>query len=406
MAEKIAIKIPDTEQEGTQSVIERWFKQPGDSVTEFEPLLELSTDKVSMEISAPAGGILSEIRKNAGEAVKPGDVVGYISPKAVGETVSSAPKEERTPPKVSKTTAGGPPMRLSPAVKRLIKQYSLDISQIRGSGLGGRVTFKDVRNYLEARDTQEPQTFVARSETPTPYRAEPAAGPLKSRKIPHSQMRKSIASHMVESMLRTAPHVTAIFDADFSAIMAHRQKHKEEFLQRGVRLTFTAYFVDAAVKALQAIPEVNSRWHEDALELFSDCNIGIATALDNGLIVPVLHKAQDLHLFGIADRLQDLTTRAREGRLAPSEVQNGTFTITNHGVSGSLIATPIINQPQSAILGIGKMEYRYVVEEQAGKLLPQIKPMAYVTLTIDHRALDGFTANKFLTRFVAALQEW
>ena len=405
MAEKIAIKIPDTEQEGTQSVVERWFKQPGDSVKEFEPLLELSTDKVSMEISAPASGILSEISKNAGEEVKPGDVVGYISGKAVGESVSKSPKEEKAPPKVSKTAEGGPPMRLSPAVKRLIKEYSLDISQIRGSGLGGRVTFKDVRHYLETREATEPQTFVTRSEPPVEYNVVTPTGPLKSRKIPHSQMRKSIASHMVESMLRTAPHVTAVFDADFSAIMAHRQKHKEEFLQRGVRLTFTAYFVDAAVKALQAIPEVNSRWHEDALELFSDCNIGIATALDNGLIVPVLHKAQDLHLFGIADRLQDLTTRAREGRLTPAEVQNGTFTITNHGVSGSLIATPIINQPQSAILGIGKMEYRYVVEEQAGKLLPQIKPMAYVTLTIDHRALDGFTANKFLTKFVAALQE-
>lgn len=209
---------------------------------------------------------------------------------------------------------------------------------------------------------------------------------------------------MVESALKTAPHVTAVFEADLSAIVADRLKQQAEFEKRGAKLTYTAYFVAAAVKALQAVPEVNSRWHDDALELFADCNIGIATAVTGGLVVPVIHQAQQLDLFGIAKRLQELTERARNGKLEPRDLQNGTFTMTNHGVSGSLMATPIINQPQSAILGIGKLEKRAVVAEREDGDVIQIKPMAYVTLTIDHRTLDGFQANAFLTKFVDALQ--
>ena len=219
-------------------------------------------------------------------------------------------------------------------------------------------------------------------------------------------MRLGIANHMVESMLKVAPHVTAIFDMDMSAVIAHRAANKVNFEQRGVKLTFTAYFVQAALQALEAVPQVNSKWHDDVLEVFADVNVGIATALEDGLIVPVIHKVQNLNLLGIADRLQDLTGRARKGGLQPGDVQGGTFTITNHGVSGSLIATPIINQPQSAILGIGKMEKRVVVTEDSGIEALAIKPKIYVTLTIDHRALDGYQANKFLTRFVSVIENW
>jgi 2-oxoglutarate dehydrogenase E2 component (dihydrolipoamide succinyltransferase) len=200
--------------------------------------------------------------------------------------------------------------------------------------------------------------------------------------------------------------VTAVFDADLSAVVAHRHQQSEAFQQKGVRLTYTAYFVAAAVKALQAIPEVNSHWHEDALEIFSDCNIGIATAVEGGLLVPVLHQAQTLDLLDIASRLQELTDKARAGKLEPADLRHGTFTITNHGVSGSLIATPIIHQPQTAILGIGKLEKRLVVVEEKGKDTLHILPMIYVTLTIDHRALDGFQANTFLGKFVEALANW
>lgn len=287
---------------------------------------------------------------------------------------------------------------LSPAVKYLAKKYNIDVKGIKGTGAGGRVTALDVEQYLS-------KTPGAKKAAPVPD-ASSQPSTIPGKRIPHSRMRKLIADHMVESMLRTAPHVTAVFDADMSAVIAHRKKEKKKFEKSGVKLTFTAYFVQAAVKALRATPEANSRWHEDALEIFEDCNIGIATALDDGLIVPVIQKAQKLDLFQTASVLQDLTDRARQGKLKPDEIQNGTFTITNHGVNGSLIATPIINQPQSAILGIGKLEKRVVVVEKKGRDTTEIKPMVYVTLTIDHRVLDGFKANQFLTEFVRTLQKW
>jgi 2-oxoglutarate dehydrogenase E2 component (dihydrolipoamide succinyltransferase) len=211
---------------------------------------------------------------------------------------------------------------------------------------------------------------------------------------------------MVQSVA-TAPHVTSVFEAELSGIVQHREGSKTDFEKRGVKLTFTAYFVKATVDALKAVPEVNSRWHDDALEIYDDINIGVATALGSGgLIVPVITKAQDLDLFGIAQRLQDLTDRARNEKLDPRDVQNGTFTISNHGVSGSLIASPIIiNQPQSAILGVGKMEQRAKPARDSYNVV-EIRPMCYVTLTIDHRVLDGFQANKFLTSWVGALSEF
>jgi Pyruvate/2-oxoglutarate dehydrogenase complex, dihydrolipoamide acyltransferase (E2) component, and related enzymes len=226
---------------------------------------------------------------------------------------------------------------------------------------------------------------------------------MTGRRVPHNQMRRSIAQHMVQSVA-TAPHVTSVFDADLSAVVAHRDANKNEFQSRGVKLTYTAYFVRATVAALKAVPEANSRWHDDALEIFDDINIGVATALGaGGLIVPVILKAQDLDLFATAQALQDLTERARSEKLDARDVQNGTFTISNHGVSGSLMAAPIIiNQPQSAILGVGKMERRVVPAAASGDEIT-VKPMCYVTLTIDHRVLDGFQANQFLTAWVDAL---
>jgi 2-oxoglutarate dehydrogenase E2 component (dihydrolipoamide succinyltransferase) len=216
-------------------------------------------------------------------------------------------------------------------------------------------------------------------------------------------MRRSIAQHMVNSVA-VAPHVTSVFEVDMSAVIAARDAAKAEFEGRGVKLTYTAYFVRATVEAMKVVPEVNSRWHDDALEIFDDVNVGIATALGSGgLIVPVILKAQELDLFGIAERLQDLTERARSEKLDAKDVQNGTFTISNHGVSGSLVATPIIiNQPQSAILGIGKLERRVVPASDSGDDTV-VKPMCYVTLTIDHRVLDGYQANQFLTAYTAAL---
>ena len=385
MAVLVDIVLPDAQEQGTEAVLERWLRQPGDQVRIHEPLLEINTDKAVVEIPAPASGVLREILKPANAALGPGDVLGRIEVVAEGE----APKRRAAavPRKEARSTASGQ-QKLSPAVRELVKKHNIDPSRIAGSGRDGRITYEDVQNYLK--------------------RLETGAGtaPPIGRKVPHSLLRRRIAEHMVESMLKTAPHVTAVFDADLSAVVAHRQQHQEPYRQKGVRLTYTAYFVAAAVKALQAVPEVNSRWHEDALEIFSDCNIGIATAVEGGLVVPVLHGAQMLDLFGIASRLQDLTKKARAGKLEPADLRHGTFTITNHGTSGSLIATPIIHQPQSAILGIGKIEKRLVVVEEKGKDTLHIQPMAYVTLTIDHRALDGLQADSFLSKFVEALANW
>ncbi len=245
------------------------------------------------------------------------------------------------------------------------------------------------------------------SRTPAPEPAsEPASGDA-SDWIPHTSMRRRIAEHMAES-LTTAPHVTSVFEADFSRIIAHRNKHKADFERRGVKLTFTAYFVAALAEAARAVPTVNSRFHNDGLEVFHDVNVGVGTALGTeGLIVPVIHKAQSLSLFGIAERLQALTEKARTGKIEAADVKGGTITISNHGVSGSLVATPIIiNQPQSAILGIGKLEKRLTVVEVDGQDTIQIRPRAYVTLTIDHRVLDGFQTNTCLAKLVEVIESW
>ena len=275
------------------------------------------------------------------------------------------------------------PSDLSPAVRRLIQQHRLNPADIPGTGGGGRITAQDVETYLAQRSAEAPRRRDA--ETP-------------GRRIPHSSMRRNIAEHMVRSM-QTAPHVTALFEADLGNVTAHRG------MITGSKPTYTAYFVRAAVAALRAVPEANSRWHADGLEMFDHCNIGIAVAVPGGgLIVPVLHQAQDLTLEETAARLADLTERARAGKLEPAEVQGGTFSISNHGVSGSLLAAPIvIVQPQSAILGIGKIEPRPRVNP-SGAI--EVRPMCYVTLTIDHRVLDGFQANTFLSTWVETIESW
>ena len=386
MAQPTDIILPTDQTEGTTNTVGKWFKAVGDRVDLNDPLLEITTDKVTVEIAAPAAGVLLEILEAEGATVEPGAVLGRIG-SGDGVTPSGAKGATVLPssrPPDSETSSGkASEVELSPAVRRMLQEHGLDASRIKGSGRGGRISVQDVESHLAKGATDLPT-----------YR--PTVLP-SSRLIPHSGMRKAIAAHMVKSAA-TAPHVTAVFEADLSRVLAHREAH-------GKAHTLTAYFVRATVTALQTVPEVNSRWHEQGLELMADCNIGIATALAaGGLIVPVLHEAQDLDLAETAARLTDLTTRARDNRLEPREVQNGTFTISNHGVSGSLLAAPIIiNQPQSAILGVGKLEQRVRVDSSGGFVA---RPMLYVTLTIDHRALDGFQANAFLTAWVGAIEQW
>jgi 2-oxoglutarate dehydrogenase E2 component (dihydrolipoamide succinyltransferase) len=380
MAEHTDIVLPADQTEGTTNTVGKWFKAVGESVALNDPLLEIITDKVTVEIAAPAAGVLLEIVKPEGESVEPGAVLGRIGAEAAsaaGRTAESKPSMGEHPSaRPTDRPSAGPPDELSPAVRRLIQQHGLDASKITGSGRGGRISVQDVEAHLTSSSARPPVR-------------------LSGRLIPHTAMRRSIADHMVKSVA-TAPHVTAVFEADLSRVLAQREA-------QGKTATLTAYFVRATVAALQAVPEVNSRWHDQGLELFEDCNIGIATALESGgLIVPVVHGAQHLDLAETASRLADLTARARAGKLEPREVHGGTFTISNHGVSGSLFAAPIvINQPQSAILGVGKLEERVKPDRSGGFVA---RPMVYVSLTIDHRALDGFQANAFLSAWVEAIE--
>jgi 2-oxoglutarate dehydrogenase E2 component (dihydrolipoamide succinyltransferase) len=386
----IDIRMPDL-QEGTESVVAAWLKKAGDPVKIHEPLIEINTDKAITEVASPATGTLAEILVQPDQPIAPGDLLGRIQADGADSAPlkESGPRPSRT---ASRQTTSDVPAatNLSPAVRALAKQHGVDLSKVRGTGRGGRITHEDVMAFLSSAPTRQERTVASGG----------------SRRVPHSQMRRRIASHMVESMLRTAPHVTAVWDVDLSAIVEHRRNNLDGFQKQGARLTYTAYFVAASVMALQAVPEVNSRWHDDALEIFDDCNIGVATALESGLIVPVIRQAQKLDLLGIARILADQIDRARRSKIDLNEIQGGTFTITNHGVSGSLIATPIINQPQSAILGIGKMEKRAQIVEVDGKDSITIKPMAYVTLTIDHRALDGYQANRFLDVWTKTIAGW
>jgi 2-oxoglutarate dehydrogenase E2 component (dihydrolipoamide succinyltransferase) len=406
----IDVVVPE-EQEGTQAVVRAWLKKVGDRVEVNDPLVELETDKVAMEVPAPAAGVLREILLEADAQAVPGAVLGRISAEGEGEE-DVAPAQAGAPaggkrlsssPPGAPAFAGATEMRLSPSVRRALLQHDIDPSRIEGSGRGGRITRADVDRAVEAATiVQEgPRT------TAQPRIAEPSDSAIRSHSIPHDRMRLKIAENMLNSVTR-APHVTAMFEADFSAIIAHREAHKAAWAKKGVKLTYSAYIVAAAAEAMKVAPAINSRWHEDRLEIFDDVNIGVGTALgEKGLIVPVLRNVQALSLKGIAAGLDELIEKARRERLTARDVTGGTFTISNHGVSGSLFAAPIIiNQPQSAILGIGKLEKRVVVREVGGADAILIRPMAYVSLTIDHRVVDGHQTNAWLTRFVEVVEGW
>ena len=369
------------EQEGTKAAVLGWLKAVGEAVAADEPIVELETDKVAVEVAAPVSGVLAEQVLAKDEEAAPGAVLGRIR---VTESVATAPADE---PKASTPAAPASrdhgELRLSPSVRRQLAESGLDPRGLAGTGRGGRLTRQDVVEAAARRGSE------AKAEGGV-------------RRVPHDRMRRRIAEHMSHS-LATAPHVTAVFEADFSAVAAHRQAQAH-----GAAATYSAYMVVAAARAMNAAPAVNSRWHEDHLEIFSEVNVGVGVALgEKGLVVPVIHGAQALTLEAIADRLRDLTERARAGRLTPADVSGGTFSISNHGVSGSLIAAPIIiNQPQSAILGVGKLEKRVVAREVDGIDTIQIRPMAFVSLTIDHRVIDAAQTNAWLSRFVEVLETW
>lgn len=401
------------EQEGTKAIVRSWLKQPGDLVALNEPLVELETDKVTQEVPAPAAGILDVILLEADAEATPGAVLGRLRD-AVAQAAEAADAGTSADAAIAfseqPTLAEAVPAdhALSPAVRRAVKQYQVDVTEIVGTGRNGRITRADVDRHVAGRGAQPALPQADRSAAATVQTdAPPASASGEVRSVPHDRMRLAIAQNMLNSVT-VAPHVTAVFEADFSAIMAHRARHKAAFAREGANLTFTAYILAACAKAMKAAPAINSRWFDDRLEIYESINIGVGTALgDKGLVVPVVADVQDLSLLGIARRLTDLTGRARDGRLTPPDMRNGTFTVSNHGVSGSLFATPIIiAQPQSAILGVGKLEKRVVVREIGGVDTIQIRPLCYVSLTIDHRVVDGHQTNLWLSRFVEVLEGW
>ena len=401
--------IVPIEQEGTQAVVRSWLRQVGDRVEKNDPLVELETDKVAVEVPAPAAGVLREILLETNADAVPGAVLGRIAaveevPAEERPDISALPDQSRAasaqaleerPSTTLGTSEVGRELRLSPSVKRACLQHNIDPQQIAGTGRNGRITRADVDLAVEA------------ARTPPLPHAAPTDTSIASHSIPHDRMRLRIAENMLNSVTQ-APHVTAMFECDFSAIIAHRAKHKDKWARQGVKLTYTAYIVAAAAEAMKVAPAINSRWHADRLEIYDDINIGVGTALGGkGLIVPVLRQVQRLSLQGVAAGLDELVEKARAEKLNAADVRGGTFTISNHGVSGSLFASPIIiNQPQSAILGVGKLEKRVVVREVGGADAIQIRPMAYVSLTIDHRVVDGHQTNLWLTRFVELIETW
>ena len=393
----IEVRVPD-EQEGTKAVVRAWLKRVGDTVAVNDPLVELETDKVTQEVPSPAAGVLSEIILDSDAEAVPGALLGRIEEHgtpAQGGAQEAAPAAERLgeAPRGApgpRPSPGNMELRLSPSVKRAVLQHGIDPARLTGSGRDGRITRDDVDAAVAA------ATTVSAGAPST-------AQPRHVGDIPHDRMRLKIAENMVRATSE-APHVTALFEADFSAIAAH----KKALADRGVKLSYTAYLVKAAAEAMAVAPAINGRWESNRIAIAPSVNIGVGTALgDKGLVVPVVKGAETLSLEEVGAKLNDLTARARNGQLTGGDVSGGSFTISNHGVSGSLLASPIIlHAGQAAILGVGKLEKRVVVRTVDGQDAILIRPMAYVTLTIDHRVVDGHQTNAWLSRFVEIIEQW
>ena len=442
------VLMPQLGESVVEGTVTKWLKKQGEAIQEFEPLVEINTDKVDTEIPAPATGVVLQLVVPEGQTVRAGTLLAVIG--KAGEAVPAASErplekahsgstnEGKSAAPSHVTAASSPKVRsaelgfISPVVAKIAGEHHVDLSQVSGTGEGGRITKKDVLAFVEARGGT--QAAPARAADPwdepasgelfrpteevfgpkpgaSATRIPTAAGAAPGSVIPLDAVRKTIAEHMVRSK-SVSPHVTTVMEADLSRVVQHRAANKDVFARDGANLTFSAYFAAATVEALKAVPVVNSSWSDQGIALHKAVHLGIAVSLgERGLIVPVIRDADRLSLLALAKALNDLADRARARKLKPDEVQGGTFTITNHGTSGSLFATPIINQPQCAILGVGAIQKRAVVVEAAGPGggsadALAIRPMVYVSLTFDHRILDGAVADEFLGKIVKRLEGW
>lgn len=421
----INITMPRLGESVTEGTISRWLKRIGEPVAEYEALLEVTTDKVDTEVPAPVSGIVSEILILEGKTVPVGTLIARLALADEGRVAAAidantaliesafAGPDEQQPVSMPATSplksAGTPP--ISPVVARLAAEHKLDLSVINGTGQGGRISKQDVLRYLEqqaqpatatrlqAQPEHVPAPLLVTPTAPAPGPASTSQAPELSddmELVPLTPMRRIIAEHMLRSV-RETPHVTTVFEIDMARVAEQRASTRAEFERQGVRLTYMAYIMEAVAHALQAAPMLNGRYTESGIILNKSVHLGIAVAIADGLLVPVIRDANEKSLLGLARALADLSDRARSRRLKPDETQGGTFSITNHGAGGSLIGTPIINQPQSAILGIGAIVKRPVVISQNGLDAIAIRPMSYFSLTFDHRVCDGAQADAFMT---------
>ena len=450
------VVMPQMGESIAEGTIVRWIKKVGDSVDRDEPLFEISTDKVDAEIPSPAAGVLTDIKVKEGDTVAVNSVVAVIG--AAGETAAQGgataaqgggtidegsqgggmPEAAVGQPETSKASAGTDPaarvdaadarpsdgaapaetsgsvgpvsreelrrQKSSPLVRRIAKEHDVDIQQIQGTGISGRVTKNDILGFIDsegstgAKGAPAPQAPAARTL--------PAPGPVYKpgenvQIVPMSVMRRKIAEHMVMSA-HTSPHVYSVYEVNFGRVSALRDKRKADYEAAGAKLTFTGFVAKAIVDGLRQFPVVNASVDGQNIIYKKDINLGIAVALDNGLIVPVIRKADEKNLLGLSRAINDLAARARSKKLNPDEVQGGTFTITNPGIFGALYGLPLINQPQVAILGVGTIEKRAVVIDDA----IAIRPMCNLSLGYDHRLIDGADAGRFLAYIKERLENF
>jgi pyruvate dehydrogenase E2 component (dihydrolipoamide acetyltransferase) len=410
-----------------EGTITKWLKAIGDTVQRDEPLFEISTDKVDAEIPSPAAGVLTEIKAEAGSTVQINTVVAVIGgagsdSRASGSATAPAPAPAAAPvPTTAPAAAAEEPAALSaehgrssPLVRKIAKENNVDLSQVPGSGAGGRITKEDILGHLEkpaAAKAAPAAPVSAPAAAPVAAAAKPAAPaaavPQPGELVPMSKMRSIIAQRMVDSK-RTSPHVHTVFKIDFTRIVKLREKEKSKYEQRnGVKLTYMPFITRAVVSTLRKLPIVNAQMEGDAIRYPANINVGIAVALEWGLIVPVIKQAEEKSFLGIARSIVDLAERARGKKLKPDEVSGGTFTITNPGIFGEQFGTPIINQPESAILGVGGLfKEPAVVTAEDGTDSIAIRHFIHLTLGFDHRIVDGADAGKFMSEVKKYLENW
>jgi pyruvate dehydrogenase E2 component (dihydrolipoamide acetyltransferase) len=407
------VMMPQMGESITEGTITKWLKNIGDTVQRDEPIFEISTDKVDAEIPSPVAGTLTEIRVKEGSTVTINTVVAVIGGGAAPAKAAPAPAARPAAPVAPAASASaGEAPRSSPLVRKIASDNNIDLQQVPGTGAGGRITKTDILGHLEspAKPAAAAPTPAAAPAAPAPAaKAAPAAPPppMSGELVPMTKMRTIIAQRMVESK-RTSPHVHTVFKVDMTRIVRLREKEKNKYEQRnGVKLTFMPFITQAAVHALKLHPVVNAAVKGDAIQYNKNINIGIAVALDWGLIVPVIKNCEERSFLGVTRAIVDLAERARSKKLAPDEVSGGTFTLTNAGIFGEQFGTPIINQPQAAILGIGGLNKEAeVLTDKDGQDTIAIRSIQRFTLGFDHRIVDGADAGKFMSDFKNYLQNW